>query len=86
MKKQTIKFGNNYSILILGLLILFSVHVTFAQRIKWLSITQLQSQINEIGAEYELEFAQGSILNFFSWPVQYGIGQTTCRMNAVWIG
>jgi hypothetical protein len=86
MKKQTIKFKIKFSIPILGLLILCSVQDTFAQRIKWLAITQLQSQINEIGAEYELEFAQGSILNFFSWPVQYGIGQTTCRMNAVWIG
>jgi len=86
MKKQTIKYGNKFSMLIVGLLILCSVHDTFAQRIKWLGITQLQSQISEIGSEYELEFQQGNILNFFSWPVQYGIGQTTCRMNALWIG
>ncbi len=86
MKKQIIKFRNKFPILVLGLLILCPVRDTFAQRIKWLSVTQLQSQISEIGSEYELEFAQGSILNFFSWPVQYGIGQTTCRMNCLWIG
>ena len=86
MKKQNIKCGNKFSILIIGLLILCSVHYTFAQRIRWLSVTQLQSQVNEIGAEYELEFAQGSIVDFFAWPVQYGTDQTTCRMNALWIG
>ncbi len=86
MKKQIIKTRNKFSILIVGLLIMCSVHNTFAQRIRWLGITQLQSQINEIGAEYELEFSQGSIFDFYAWPVQYGIGQTTCRMNALWIG
>ena len=86
MKKQTIKYSYRLSILILVMLILCSVHDALAQRIRWLSVSQLQSQINEIGAEYELEFSQGNIVDFYSWPVQYGIGQTTCRMNALWIG
>ena len=69
----------------LGILILFGVHTTYTQQIKWLRVTQLQTPVNEIGAEFENEFTDGNT-NFLSWPAQYGIGQNTIRCRGLWIG
>ena len=65
--------------------IFFIYVLVSAQEIRWLSVTDLQSQINEIGAEFESEFSGGN-LNFFSWPVQYSIDQNTTRAKGLWIG
>jgi len=59
--------------------------INLAQDIRWLRIGQLQTPINEIGAEYENEFPEGNT-NYFSWPALYGIDQNTCRMKGLWIG
>ncbi|MGE5860982.1 MAG: T9SS type A sorting domain-containing protein [Ignavibacteria bacterium] len=73
--------------LIILLFLLIQNNKVSAQEIKWLRIGELQAPINEIGAEYEGEIPSGSTINnFFSWPVQYGIDQTTTRMKALWIG
>jgi hypothetical protein len=70
----------------IGILILFG-NSGYSQEIRWLHVGQLQSPINEIGAEYEGEIPSGSgINNFFSWPAQYSIDQTTTRMKGLWIG
>jgi hypothetical protein len=70
----------------IGILILFG-NSGYSQEIRWLHVGQLQSPINEIGAEYEGEIPSGAnINNFFSWPAQYSIDQTTTRMKGLWIG
>jgi hypothetical protein len=62
----------------------------YSQELKWLRVSELQSFINDIGAEYEGENTQGNT-DLFSWPAQYGhvfaIGdQTNTRAKALWIG
>lgn len=70
-----------------GFLILGFTNSGYSQAIKWLHVGELQSPINEIGAEFEGEIPSGSgINNFFSWPSQYSLDQTTTRMKGVWIG
>ena len=87
MKKQTMKFRNHLLTLMLCSWILGTLHTGNAQDIRWLRVGNLQSPINEVGAEYEVEFnPAGSTSNFFSWPAQYSIHQTVTRMKAVWIG
>jgi hypothetical protein len=85
MKKQTMKFRNPLLLFMLSLWILSGVSSAYAQQIRWLRTGELQSFINEIGAEYESELSVGNT-NYFSWPAQYGIDQNTVRMQAVWIG
>jgi len=90
MKNMIVKF---YSIRIAAVLLLFSfgiVSTGHAQAIKWLRVSELQSFINEIGAEYESESTIGNT-NFFSWPAQYGLvgglgDQNTIRQKGLWIG
>jgi hypothetical protein len=65
--------------------VLSGVRIGYSQEIKWLRVTELQTPVNEVGAEYESEFSQGNT-NFFSWPAQYGIDQNTTRMKGLWIG
>ena len=63
-----------------------NVSTGHAQDVRWLRIGELQTPINEVGAEYEEEFdAPGATSNFLSWPAQYSIHQTTCRMKGVWL-
>ena len=74
----------------LCLLILLSLNTAFAQQIRWLRVSELQSFINEVGAEFEGENTIGNT-DFFSWPAQYGhvfaIGdQTNARAKGLWIG
>lgn len=69
---------------------LLLVNVGHAQQIRWLRVSELQSYINDIGAEYEGQFNIGNT-DFFSWPAQYGhvldIGdQTNARAKGLWIG
>lgn len=71
--------------LTISLVVLLSIKNNFAQQIKWLRVTDLQTPVNEIGAEYENEFPDNNT-NYFSWPGQYGIEQNTMRMKAIWIG
>lgn len=85
MKKQRIKVQNQLLLLAASLLILSSVRIAYAQEIKWLRVTELQTFINEVGAEYENESQVGNT-NFLSWPAQYGIEQNTTRMKGLWIG
>ncbi|MDZ7288368.1 MAG: hypothetical protein ONB44_00355 [candidate division KSB1 bacterium] len=85
MMKRKMKMRNRLLLLTIGLWVVSSVVTVDAQEIKWLRVGELQSPINEIGAEYENEFPQGNT-NYFSWPAQYGIDQNTTRMKAVWIG
>jgi len=79
------KIGNLLPILAVCLLVLVGIQTDYAQRIKWLRITSLQSPINEIGAEFENEFT-ASNTNIFSWPAQYSIDQNTMRCRGLWIG
>jgi len=83
MKKQ--KNGTLFLVFAVGLWILSIVQISFAQDIRWLRVSELQTPINEVLAEYEGEFTQGNT-DFLSWPAQYGIDQTTMRMTSLWIG
>lgn len=83
MKKR--KIQNKLLLLAVGFLVLSIIYPAYAQEIKWLRVSDLQSFINEVGAEYENESQVGNT-NFFSWPAQYGIEQNTIRMKGVWIG
>jgi len=85
MKKRNIKVRHSLLLLTLGLWVLSGDHPADAQEIKWLRISELQSFINDVGAEYENEFTVGNT-NFFSWPAQFSIDQNTCRMKGLWIG
>jgi ABC-type molybdate transport system substrate-binding protein len=63
MKKDIVRI----QIILLCLLvacIIGAIHTGYAQQIRWLSVTSLQSPTNEIGAEYENEFPTGNS-NFF---------------------
>ncbi len=63
--------------------------VSFAQQVRWLSVSDLQCPINSIGSNYENEFAYNQNTDFFTWPAQFGVGlndQNTMRMEGVWIG
>lgn len=83
MKKNIL--NNNWFLLITAFFLFGIAGRNFAQEIKWLRITDLQSFINEIGAEYEGESTSGNT-NWFSWPASYGIDQNTVRMRGLWIG
>jgi hypothetical protein len=85
MKKRTMIVASRVLVLAVGLWILTALHAGYAQDIRWLHITELQSPINEIGAEYENEFPQGNT-NYFSWPALYSVDQNTARMKGLWIG
>jgi hypothetical protein len=85
MKKLTRRFTSRFSLFAITFSILLSVHISYSQEIRWLRITQLQSPISGIGAEYENEFPGGNA-NFFSWPAQYSIDQNTCHQRTIWIG
>jgi hypothetical protein len=85
MKNQIMKFTNSLLVFTIAFYILGIVSPGQAQRIKWLRVSELQTPVNEIGAEYEGEFATGNT-NFFSWPAQYSIGQNINRCKTLWIG
>lgn len=79
--------NNVNRLLLVFLLLTFSgaVESVMSQEIKWLRVAELQSFINELGAEFESEGTTGNT-NFFSWPAQYSIDQNTVRMKGLWIG
>jgi hypothetical protein len=62
-----------------------NTHDGYAQQVRWLRVTELQSPVSELGAEYESEFTTGNT-NFFSWPAHYGVNQNTTRCRTLWIG
>ena len=94
MKKIIQKFRNQkdfkrgkFLAFFIGFLILFGNNSGYSQAIRWLHVGDLQAPINEIGAEFEGEIPSGTnINNFFSWPAQFSIDQTTSRMKGLWIG
>ncbi|MGD0340025.1 MAG: hypothetical protein ABSB78_14685 [Bacteroidota bacterium] len=86
MKKQIIKYGIRYLIFAVCIWAFSGINTSYAQRIKWLRVTQQQSPINEIGVMYENELGGPVMGDYHSWPVQYGIDQTTYRMKGFWIG
>jgi hypothetical protein len=59
-----------------------------AQSYKWLRVSELQSPINSVGAEYEAEFNNivGTNSNFFAWQPQYSIDQNVARAKGLFIG
>ncbi len=74
--------------IVLSILILLSLGISspsFSQNIRWLRVSELQSFINELGAEFEGEGTTGN-QNFFSWPTQYSTDQTMTRGKGLWIG
>ena len=86
MNKNNMKILH-YHFILLAIILLFlnSIHITYAQNIRWLSIGEAQTFINEIGAEYENEATFGNTC-FLTWPTQYGRVQQTTRSKALWIG
>ncbi|RJP63365.1 MAG: hypothetical protein C4539_16315 [Ignavibacteriales bacterium] len=82
MKK--IKIGLQLIIITIGFFFL-CLSNSNAQDIRWLRISELQTPINEVGAEYEGEFTQGNS-NYCSWPAQYGTDQNTMRFRGLLIG
>lgn len=86
MKKQHRQTGNRILLAMLSFWLLGAVFVS-AQEIRWLRVSELQSPINEEGAEWEAEFnVDGSTGNFFSWPCQYNPDQTVLRSKGLLIG
>ncbi len=87
MKTEKIKIIFRLLILAVGFLIITcgNFNSSYAQQIRWLRITPLQTPVNEIGGEFEGEFTAGNS-NIFSWPAQYSIDQNTLRMRGLWIG
>jgi hypothetical protein len=85
MKKQLIKITHLLLVIGTTFYLLGIINPAYAQRIKWLRVSELQTPINEIGAEYEGEFPSGNT-DFFSWPAQYSIDQVTNRSRVLWIG
>ncbi len=85
MKTEKMKIRYQLLMLAMGFSILIGIRTGYAQQIRWLRITPLQTPVNEIGAEFENEFTAGNS-NFLSWPTQYGIGQNTIRCRGIWIG
>lgn len=86
MKKVTFTIGKRLLIFAASIMMLGSLNTNYAQDIRWLHVTDLQSPINEVGAEYENEFNSLLNTNYFSWPAQYGLDQNTVRMIGMWIG
>jgi hypothetical protein len=85
MKKKTMKTVNLLLVFTAIFLILGSVNSGYAQKIRWLRVSDLQTPVNEIGAEYEGEFTAGNT-DFLTWPALYGIDQYNNRCNTLWIG
>jgi hypothetical protein len=87
MKERIMKVRNQFFLLTVVVLIFSGFYTMNAQNIKWLRVGNLQSQVNETGAEYEVEFGlANSSNNCFSWPVQYNIDQTVLRLRGLLIG
>lgn len=80
------KLNCRYLVITILILLFNLVQFSFAQDSRWLHVSNLQSPINEIGAEYEGEFTGLLNTNYFSWPAQYGLEQNTMRMQGLWIG
>ena len=72
-------------ILTITLLMIGSLYHAPAQEVRWLRVGQLQTFINELGAEYETEGTTWNT-NFLSWPAQYSIDQNMLRSKGLWIG
>lgn len=85
MKKRDIKISNFLPLFLTLVLFIGIVRNGYTQQVRWLRATELQSPVNEIGAEYGGEFSDGN-MNFFSWPAQYGLDQNTTTSRAFWIG
>ncbi|MDM7925104.1 MAG: hypothetical protein QUS35_03705, partial [bacterium] len=85
MKSEITGFGRGLRIATAALALAVFAGAGFAQDVRWLRVGQLQSFINEVGAEYEGESQVGNT-NHFSWPAQYGIEQNTVRQKGLWIG
>jgi hypothetical protein len=85
MKTQKMKIGNLLLLVAVCISALIVVHTGYAQQIRWLRVTSLQSPINEIGAEFEGEFPAAAT-DILTWPAQYSINQTALRARFLWIG
>jgi hypothetical protein len=85
MDRRKKRPGNGILLWMAGLLTAAFAGAGFSQEIRWLRVSQLQSFINEVGAEYEGEWPTYN-LNFLSWPAQYGIEQNLLRQKGLWIG
>ncbi|MBN1302398.1 MAG: hypothetical protein JW995_14370 [Melioribacteraceae bacterium] len=85
MKNYKDRIQLQLPVFMLALFFITAMQTDFAQRIKWLRVSDLQSFVSEIGAEYEGQSTTGNT-NYFSWPAQYSIDQNTARMKGLWIG
>jgi hypothetical protein len=56
-----------------------------AQDSRWLRVNQLQTFFSDRGAEVE-GVGYDNMTNYFSWPAEYGLEQTTTRHKCMWIG
>jgi hypothetical protein len=87
MKKCIIEVRNLLLVLVLCFWFFNSIDTVYAQQIRWLRVGDLQSPINETGAEYESEFTRpNSNGNILSWPTQYSFDQTVLRSRGMMIG
>lgn len=66
MKKLITNNINSLTLVFLLLTFSGAVESVMSQEIKWLRVAELQSFINELGAEFESEGTTGNT-NFFSW-------------------
>jgi hypothetical protein len=81
------KMRNRLFVITACCMIFCGFHTMKAQSVKWLRVGDLQSPINETGAEYESEWnVTNTSGNFFSWPVQYNFDQTVMRLRGMMIG
>lgn len=84
---KNISIYRNQLLLIITCILIFGTFQTnYAQKIKWLHVTDLQSPISETGAEVEAQFPSLQNSNHFSWPAQYGLEQNIMRAQGFWIG
>jgi hypothetical protein len=78
--------SRQFLLIIISLLLSGTLQTNYAQKIKWLHVTDLQSPISETGAEVESQFPSLQNGNHFSWPAQYGLEQNVMRAQGFWIG
>lgn len=84
--KTITKINKLFLLIILALFLSGSVQTNFAQKIKWMHVTDLQSPISETGVEVESQFPSLQNGNHLSWPAQYGLEQNLMRAQGLWIG
>ena len=85
MNKKNIKI-RLVSLAICFVLIASGFQLSFAQQLRWLRVSQLQSFFKDYSTECELEPDGTGSLNFLAWPAQYGDNQYMMRAKGIWIG